>query len=63
MALWRLWERSAGKIQFLKSDVRGDLSRELTVSRCRRCDGTIQEADLAEDLLVDEELLLSGRPS
>ena len=23
---------------------------------CRRCDGTIQEADLAEDLMVDGEM-------
>ena len=37
--------------------------------RCRQCDGTIQEVDLAEDLMVDGEtyecveLLLYGRHS
>ena len=37
--------------------------------RCKRCDGTIQEAVLAGDLVVDEEtygcveLLLSGKHS
>ena len=29
------------------------LSRRADGFRCRRCDGTIQEADLAEDLMVD----------
>ena len=37
------------------SGVRGDLSRVADGFRCRRCDGTIQEADLAEDLMVDGE--------
>ena len=51
------------------SGVRGDLSRVADGFRCRRCDGTIQEVDLAEDLMVDgetrmcKELLLSGRHS
>ena len=35
--------------------MRGDLSRVAEGFRCRRCDGTIQEADLAEDLMVDGE--------
>ena len=35
------------------SGVRGDLSRVADGFRCKRCDGTIQEADLAEDLMVD----------
>ena len=35
--------------------VRGDLSLVADVRRCRRCDGTIQIADLAEDLMVDGE--------
>ena len=49
--------------------MRGDLSRVADGFRCRRCDGTIQEVDLAEDLMVDGEtyecveLLLSGRHS
>ena len=33
----------------------GDVSRVAGSFRCRRCDGTIQEADLAEDLIVDGE--------
>ena len=37
------------------SGVRGDLSRVADGFRCRRCDGTIQGADLAEDLMVDRE--------
>ena len=37
------------------SGVCGDLSRVADSFRCRRCDGTIQEADLAEDLMVDGE--------
>ena len=49
------------------SGVRGDLSRAADGFRCRRCDGTIQEADLAEDLMMDggmyKELLLFGRHS
>ena len=35
--------------------MRGDLSRVADGFRCRRCVGTIQEVDLAEDLLVDGE--------
>ena len=37
------------------SGVRGDLSQVADGFRCRRCDGTIQEVDLAEDLMVDGE--------
>ena len=37
------------------SGVRGDLSRVTDGFRCRRCDGTIQEVDLAEDPMVDGE--------
>ena len=37
------------------SGVRSDLSRVADGFRCRRCDGTIQEVDLAEDLTVDGE--------
>ena len=37
------------------SGVRGDLSPVANGFRCRRCDGTIQEVDLAEDLMVDGE--------
>ena len=37
------------------SGVRGDLSRVADGFRFRRCDGTIQETDLAEDLMVDGE--------
>ena len=33
--------------------MRGDLSRVADGFMCRRCDGTIQEVDLAEDLMVD----------
>ena len=35
--------------------MRGDLSRVADGFMCRRCDGTIQEAYLAEDLMVDGE--------
>ena len=38
--------------QYVKKGVRGDLSRVADGFRCRRCDGTIQEVDLAEDLMV-----------
>ena len=31
----------------------GDLSHVIDGFRCRRCDGTIQEADLSEELMVD----------
>ena len=34
------------------SGVRADLSRVANGFRCRRCDGTIQEVHLAEDLMV-----------
>ena len=37
------------------SGVRGDLSPVADGFRCRRCDGTIQEVDLVEDLMVDGE--------
>ena len=33
----------------------GDLSWVANGFRCRRCDGTIQEADLADDLMVEGE--------
>ena len=36
--------------------MRGDLSRVADGFSCRGCDGTIQEVDLAEDLMVDGEL-------
>ena len=52
------------------SGVRGDLSRVGDGFRCRQCDVTIQEVDLAEDLMVDGEtyewvksFLFSGRHS
>ena len=35
--------------------MRIDLSQVADGLRCRRCDGTIQDADLAEDLMVHEE--------
>ena len=37
------------------SCVRGDLSLVVDGFRCKRCDGTIQEVDLAENLVVDGE--------
>ena len=37
------------------SSVCGDLSRVADGFSCRQCDGTIQEVDLAEDLMVDGE--------
>ena len=37
------------------SGVRGDLPRVADGFKCRQCDGTIQEVDLAEDLMVDGE--------
>ena len=40
------------------SGVRCDLSRVADGFRCNRCDGTIQEADLAEDLMVDGNIWL-----
>ena len=38
-----------------RSGVRGDLSQVADGVRCRRCDGTIQEANLTGDLVVDGE--------
>ena len=35
--------------------MRGDLSRVADGFRCRRCDGTIHESDLAEDLMLDRD--------
>ena len=35
--------------------MRGDLSWVADGFRCRQCDGTIQEVDLADDLMVDGE--------
>ena len=55
--------------QWINRRCSGDLSQVADGFMCRRCDGTIQEADLAEDLMVDGEtygcveLLLSGRHS
>ena len=43
------------KIHKRCSGVRGDLSRIADDFRCRRCDGTIQEVDQVEDLMVDGE--------
>ena len=37
------------------SGVRGDLYRVADGFRCRRCEGTIQEVDLDEDLMVNGE--------
>ena len=37
--------------------MRGDLSWVADGFRCRRCDGTIQEVDLTEDLMVDGDTL------
>ena len=37
------------------SGVRGALLRVADDFRCRQCDGTIQEVDLAENLMVDGE--------
>ena len=37
------------------SGVRGDLSREADGFRYSRCDGTAQEADISEDLMVNGE--------
>ena len=38
------------------SGLRGDLSLVVDGFRCKRCDSTIQEADLAEDLVVDGKI-------
>ena len=35
--------------------MRGDLLQVADGFRYRRCDGTIQEADVAEDIMVNEE--------
>ena len=40
-------------IQKWCSGIRGDLSLVADGFRCKRCDGTIQEADLVEDLVVE----------
>ena len=37
------------------SGERGGMPLVVDSFRCKRCDGTIQEADLAEDLMVDGE--------
>ena len=57
-----MWERSAGKLcsvhiiyKMIHRRCSGDLPRVANSFRCRRCDGTIQEADPAEDLMVDGE--------
>ena len=42
------------------SGVRGGLSRVSDGFRCRRCDRTIQEVDLDEDLMVDYNGTLMG---
>ena len=34
----------------------GDLSLVADGFRCKRCDGTIQKADLVDDLVVDGEI-------
>ena len=52
VALWYLWDKLIHK---RCSGLRGDLLRVADGFRCRRCDGTIQEVDLAEDLMVDGE--------
>ena len=46
-------EISTSTIHKRCSGVRVDLSRVADGFRCRRCDGTIQEVYLAEDLMVD----------
>ena len=46
---------SGGKIHKRCSGVHGDLSGVADGFRCRRCDGTIQEVDLVEDLMMDGE--------
>ena len=38
------------------SGVYGDLSLVVDGFRCKRCDSTIQEADLAEDIIVEGEM-------
>ena len=38
--------------------MRGDLSQVADGFRCRRCDGTIQEADLDENLMVDGDICM-----
>ena len=62
-------ERSTVCKKWIHKLCSGELSRVADGFRCRRCDGTIQKVDLAEDLMVDGEtyecveLLLSGRHS
>ena len=60
VAMWYLWEweyrQTLFSAQYVKNVfTHGDLSRVADGFSCRRCDGTIQEADLAEDLMVDRE--------
>ena len=53
-------------IQCTDSGVRGDLLQVSDGFMCGRCDGTIQEADLAggwRDVWMCKEPLLSGRHS
>ena len=45
------------------SGIRGYLSLVADGFRCKRCDGTLQEVDLAGALVVDGERFLSGRHS
>ena len=40
----------------------GDMSRVANGFRCRRCDGTIQEAALCEDLMVEGETYGCHKP-
>ena len=62
MDVWYLIEKQLCKKWNHKrcSGVCGDLSRVADGFRCRRCDGTIQEVDLAGDLMVDGELRTGG---
>ena len=63
--LWCLWERRAGntvkwtlckkRIHKRCSGIGGDLSLVVDGFSCKRCDSRIQEADRAEDLVVDGE--------
>ena len=59
-----LWERSRYRqtllsAQYVKggftSVVHGNLSLVVDGFRCKQCDGTIQEADLVKDLVMDGE--------
>ena len=67
VALWCVWKGvQANSVQGTVckkwihkwcSGVRSDLSRIADSFKCRRCDGTLQEADLAEELIVDEKCM------